>query len=188
MNHYAKKSYTLEQISKAKRGNRRAQNILLNNYWDSVFYYIFNKIKNENDSEDISIQTFTKAFSKLKLYNPDFNFKTWLISIAQNTMLDFLKKNKVLTNSEVFNALDIYVTVPSPEEELINKQKVIEVKNYLKQLKPRYRQVIYLRYIKEKTYKEIACELSININNVKILILRGKKLLYELIKDRKQIE
>ncbi len=173
----------LELISQAKKGKRRAQNIILNTYWDNVYYYVFSKVKNENDAEDIAIQTFTKVFSKLKLYNPDFDFKTWLISISHNTMLDFLKKNKITLTSDMDFALQIPIEEPSPEEELINKQRIIEVKRYLKQLKPNYRKVIYLRYLEEKTYKEIAEELNLSISNVKVQVLRGKKLLFELMKS-----
>ncbi len=173
----------LALVSQAKKGQRRAQNIILNTYWDNVYYYIFSKIKNENDAEDITIQTFTKAFSKLKLYNPDFDFKTWLISISHNTMLDFLKKNKVSLTSDMNFALEVPIEEPSPEDQLINKQKILEIKHYLKQLKPNYRKVLEMRYLEEKTYKEIAKELNLNISNVKIQVLRGKKLLFELMKN-----
>ncbi len=170
-----------ELVELAKKGKPRAQNILLNTYWDNVYYYVFSKIKNENDAEDITIQTFTKAFSKLKLYNPDFDFKTWLISISHNTMIDLLRKNKISLSSDMGFALEIPIEEPSPEEELINKQKINEVKSYLDKLKPNYRKVIELRYLEEKTYKEIANELNLSISNVKILVLRGKKLLFELM-------
>ncbi|APD07696.1 RNA polymerase sigma factor SigY [Flavobacteriaceae bacterium UJ101] len=174
-----------ELVAQAKKGKPRAQNIILNTYWDNVYFYVFSKIKNENDAEDIAIQTFTKAFSKLKLYNPDFDFKTWLISISHNTMLDFLKKNKITLTSDMDFALEIPIEEPSPEEELINKQKIIEIKRYVKQLKPNYRKVIQMRYLEEKTYKEIAEELNLSISNVKIQVLRGKKLLFELMKNQK---
>lgn len=174
------KADILGLVSQAKKGQRRAQNIILNTYWNNVYYYIFSKIKNENDAEDITIQTFTKAFSKLKLYNPDFDFKTWLISISHNTMLDFLKKNKISTSDMDF-ALEVPIEDPSPEEKLINKQKILEIKHYLKQLKPNYRKVLEKRYLEEKTYKEIAKELNLSISNVKIQVLRGKKLLLEII-------
>ncbi len=170
-----------ELVELAKKGKPRAQNILLNTYWDNVYYYVFSKIKNENDAEDITIQTFTKAFSKLKLYNPDFDFKTWLISISHNTMIDFLRKNKISLSSDMGFALEIPIEEPSPEEELINKQKINEIKSYLDRLKPNYRKVIELRYLEEKTYKEISNELNLSISNVKILVLRGKKLLFELM-------
>ena len=59
-------------------------NKLLNENWDYVYNYILKKTSNEYVSEEITIQTFSKAFQKIKLYDKKFLFKTWLISIAKN--------------------------------------------------------------------------------------------------------
>mgnify|MGYP003595374126 FL=1 len=55
-------------INDALQNDPKAQHIILSCFWDNVYGYVFAKIKNENDAEDITIQTFTKAFSKLNLY------------------------------------------------------------------------------------------------------------------------
>lgn len=83
-------------IFEAKKGKRQAQNLLMDIFWDNVFNYVYQKIKDEEEAEDIAIETFTKVFAKLKLYNADFDFKTWLLSIAHNTMIDHIRKKPAL--------------------------------------------------------------------------------------------
>jgi RNA polymerase sigma-70 factor (ECF subfamily) len=70
---------------------------------------------------------------------------------------------------------------PSPEDQLIIKQNLAELLVFIKQLKPHYQKVIHLRYFQELSYKEIAVHMEEPINNVKVKLLRAKKLLSELI-------
>ena len=69
---------TLENIIlEAKKGKRNAQNAVIELLWEKVYNYVLSKVRNEEESEDITIETFTKVFAKLKLYNEDFDFTTW---------------------------------------------------------------------------------------------------------------
>ena len=82
---------------------------LLNSNWDYVYSYLLKKTSNKYISEEITIQSFSKAFEKIKTYNPKYNFKTWLISIAKNTYSDYLKKKKLLykeVNSKKIENID----------------------------------------------------------------------------------
>ena len=74
--------------------NNTPFNKLLNDNWDYVFNYILKKTSDDYIAEEITIQTFSKAFQKIKLYDKKFSFKTWLISIAKNTYADQLRKKK----------------------------------------------------------------------------------------------
>ncbi|MCK5638226.1 MAG: sigma-70 family RNA polymerase sigma factor, partial [Flavobacteriaceae bacterium] len=70
---------------------------------------------------------------------------------------------------------------PSPADRLIQEQNLAQLKAYIRQLKPHYQEVINLRYFQELSYKEIAKELDEPMNNIKIKLLRAKKLLAEII-------
>ena len=70
---------------------------------------------------------------------------------------------------------------PSPEDKLITKQNLAELLKNIKKLKPHYQQVINLRYFLELSYIEISKEINAPVNNVKIKLLRAKKLLAEII-------
>ena len=170
-------------IADAKKGKREAQNLLMDLFWQNVYLYVFSKIKDEEETEDISIETFTKVFAKLKLYNSDFDFKTWLISVAHNTMIDHIRKSPKLNISldDENYRLEIEEELPTPEEELIQKQTNDVLKIQLEKLKPDYRLILELRFLEEKTYKEIAEELNLSMANVKVRLLRARQLLKEIL-------
>lgn len=171
-------------ISEAKKGKRQAQNHLMDLFWDNVYRYVFHKINDEEESEDIAIETFTKVFAKLKLYNSDFDFKTWVLSIAHNTMIDHIRKTPALKLSldDENYPIDIQEDLPSPEETLIQQQDNDALNLYLQKLKPEYRRILELRFLEEKTYKEIAEELDLTMANVKVRLLRARQLLQDILK------
>ena len=168
-------------IVDAKKGKRSAQNLLIDSLWHNVYNYVFYKIHNEEEAEDITIETFTKVLSKLKLYNEDFDFKTWVISIAHNTMIDHIRKS---SKHDVFIDEDINLIKESdisPEDYLILKQDNDKILNAIEQLPAKYKHIIELRFLEDKTYKEIASELVLTLPNVKVRVLRGKQLLADIL-------
>lgn len=178
-----------KKIEKAKNGNQVAFTFLLDYYWGEVYNFMLNRTENETDAEDITIETFAKAFDKIATYNPEFQFNTWLISIAKNVHIDLLRKKKSsvfveMTNHENNQAHNIADTTPSAEDELITLQNLSQLLQYIKELKPHYQEVIQLRYFQELSYQEIANHLDEPLNNVKIKLLRAKKLLAEIIKGK----
>jgi RNA polymerase sigma factor (sigma-70 family) len=177
---------TLENIIlEAKKGKRNAQNAVIELLWNKVYGYVFGKLRNEEESEDIAIETFTKVFAKLKLYNEDFDFTTWVISIAHNTMIDHIRKSPKLNISldDDTYFLEILEDQPSPEEYLIQKQDNDKLARSIAMLKEPYQKIIELRYIEDKTYKEIAEELNLSLPNVKVRLLRAKQLLIEVMQN-----
>mgnify|MGYP003605569836 FL=1 len=177
---------TLENIIlEAKKGKRNAQNAVIELLWNKVYNYVHGKIRNEEEAEDIAIETFTKVFTKLKLYNEDFDFITWVISIAHNTMIDHIRKSPKLNISldDDTNFLEILEDQPSPEEYLILKQDNDKLITAIAQLREPYQRIIELRYLEDKTYKEIAEELNLSLANVKVRLLRAKQLLMEVMQN-----
>lgn len=177
-----------ETILKAKEGNQIAFSRLLDMFWNDVYGFQLKRTENENDSEDITIQTFSKAFDKIHTYNNSYVFKTWLIAISKNIHIDLVRKRKKSlldsrSNSEaISSALDVS---PSMEDQLIQEQNLADLLRDIKKLKPHYQTVINLRYFNELSYADIATNLNEPINSVKVKLLRAKKLLSEIIKTRK---
>ena len=172
-------------IEKARKKDQKAFNTLLNTYWSNVYRFQFLKTENEDEAEDITIKTFAKAFNKINLYNERYNFKTWLISISKNIFLDHIRKQRTETisiNKSASEAYKISDETPSAEDQLIIEQNLVQLRNYIKQLKPHYQEIINLRYFREMSYKEIADTLNEPMNNVKVKLLRAKNLLAEVIK------
>ncbi len=179
-----------KNIVKAQQGDQVAFTFLLNFYWNEVYGFMLKRTENETDTEDITIETFAKAFDKIATYNPEFQFNTWLIAIAKNVHIDLLRKKKSthfidITDAENNQAYNVADTSLSAEDELIAQQNLSKLLECIKQLKPHYQEVIQLRYFQELTYQEIADLLEQPLNNVKIKLLRAKKLLAEIIVSRR---
>lgn len=173
-------------IELAQAGDQVSFTFLLNHYWSEVFNFMLKRINNEIDAEDITIETFSKAFSSIKSYDSKFAFNTWLIAIAKNVHIDMIRRRKDmsfldLNDENQANYTNIADDSSNIEDEIIKEQNIKIFKNYIRLLKPHYQEVIELRFFQELSYNEIATILNEPLNNVKIKIMRAKKLLAEII-------
>lgn len=162
-------------------------NFLLDTFWGNVYAFQLKKTHNDNDAEDITIQTFSKAFDKINTFDESYQFKTWLITISKNVYIDFLRKKKTTITAHTTEAQEqeVYAVIddaPSPEDKIITEQNLAKLLKDIKRLKPKYQEVINLRYFQELSYKDISSHINEPINNVKVKLLRAKKLLAEIIK------
>ena len=124
------------------------------------------------------VSKFLEARSKLNLSLKD---------ISKNIHIDLVRKNKTSINSKTNKELEaeayrIVDDNPTPEDKIITEQNLAKLLQDIKQLKPKYQEVIQLRYFKELSYKEISKQINEPMNNVKVKLLRAKKLLAEIIK------
>jgi len=177
-----------EIIQKAKEGNQIAFSTLVDTFWNDVYGFQILRTKNENDAEDITIRTFSRAFDKIDTYDDTYEFKTWLITISKNLHVDLLRKRKRSLMNEMESRGDevkrVLDETPTAEDRLITEQNLANLLRDIKKLKPHYQKVINLRYFHELSYADIAKELDEPINNVKVKLLRAKKLLAEIIKKK----
>ena len=120
---------------------------------------------------------------KIKMYDPKYNFKTWLISIAKNNYSDYLKKKKLLFNEVNSQKIENIVYELNPEQDLINKQSYENLNVKIDELKPMYRDIIKFRYLEDLSIQEISKNLNQPVNTIKIKIFRAKKLLSEKLKS-----
>lgn len=171
-----------DQICLAKNNDQNAFSFLLETFWKDVYCFLLKRTNNKSSAEDITIESFAKAFEKIHTYKPKYSFKTWIIAISKNIHIDRLRKHKNNFNfSEIDDQNNLSEYSPSPEDDLINEQKLISLKNKIQLLKPVYRKAIELRYLNDLSHKEIAKELNQPVNNVKVRVLRAKKILAEII-------
>ncbi len=172
----------LKIIELAQTDNQKAFSVLFDNYWNPLFNFQLKKTKNEEKAEDITIRTFAKAFDKIKTYNSEYEFKTWLFTISKNIQIDDLrkkKKNKTieLSNNNINSTIEIIDSDLSPEEKLITNQNISQLISKIKTLKKDYKRILILRYFEELSYKEISHKMKQPINTIKVKILRARKIL-----------
>ena len=177
-------------VKAAMKGDQQAYSELLNRYRDSIYFMLLKIVNNKDDAEDLTIEAFGKAFKNLHQYSPKYAFSTWLFKIASNNCIDFLRKKKGLTvsfdNSPSEIGIDSNISFKAstldPEEDMIRSQKTIIMRTIVSKLKPRYRNLIELRYFKEYSYEEIATELNLPLGTVKAQLFRARELLYNILK------
>lgn len=180
------------QIQEAQKGNQQAFRYLLDTFWSDVYSFQLKRTASEDDAEDITIQTFAKAFDKIHTYDTSYTFKTWLITLSKNISIDTYRKDQteVLKQKKQPTEVAKYLLDESPtaEDKIIEEQRLNKLLFQIKKLNPIYQQVIHLRFFQELSYKEIATETNLSISNVKVTLLRAKKLLADIIMTDKNIK
>ena len=180
---FLKKEDLQELLKRVKEGNQKAQTKLINYFWEDVFGFILKKVQDKVTADELTVVVFTKVLAKLDLYDENFEFKTWILTIAQNSVIDYWRKEskkETLTENlaEVKNEFE-----KSPEELLISKQQQQRIISTIASMDSNYRKILELRFFEEKSIKEIAETLNISVANTKVRIMRAKKILAELLKN-----
>ncbi len=180
----------IELVDKARKGEQLAYAELLGRYRDAIYFMLLKMVNSPVDAEDLTIEAFGKAFKNIDQYTPNFAFSTWLFKIATNNCIDFIRKKRASHVSldqtiDGEDSLAPSTLIPSdtldPESTMINKQKIKHMRNVVSRLKPRYKQLVELRYFKEYSYDEIAVELDIPIGTVKAQLFRARELLLNIL-------
>ena len=194
-NEKAQRDYQLVLAAREK-GDQRAYADLMRFYREPIYLMLLRMTHNPTDADDLTIDTFGKAFCQLHTYTPSNTFATWLFAIASNNGIDYIRRRHLATVSlsdiTVHNDDDSYdYPLPSqdanPEEALITSQRGELLRDVVRQLKPRYRTIVEMRYFQELSYDEIAQKLSMPLGTVKIQLRRARQLLAEILKSHRNI-
>jgi RNA polymerase sigma factor (sigma-70 family) len=182
-------------VDRALNGDQRAYTELMSLYRDSVFFMMKKMIANTDDAEDLTIEAFGKAFKRLAQYSPDYAFSTWLFKIASNNCIDFLRRKKLGStmsldagfdsSDDQEGSIDVEFSGLDPEQALMKEQRIDEMHRIVEQLKPKYKQLVEMRYFKELSYEEISVELDLPLGTVKAQLFRARELMFEILKHTK---
>jgi RNA polymerase sigma factor (sigma-70 family) len=180
----------IELVERAKKGDQLAYGELLGRYRDAIYFMLLKMVTSPVDAEDLTIEAFGKAFKNIDQYAPNFAFSTWLFKIATNNCIDFIRKKRAshISLDQTMDGEDslapssmIQSDDPDPESYMIIQQKIKHMRKVVSRLKPRYRELVELRYFKEYSYDEIAVELDIPIGTVKAQLFRARELLLNIL-------
>ncbi|QTE23835.1 RNA polymerase sigma factor [Polaribacter cellanae] len=172
-------------INKVLKGNTNAFSELIDTYKDLVFSLAIKMTKNREEAEEISQDTFIKAYKNLSKFKGDSKFSTWLYRITYHTCLDALKKNKKHSNSFEFNEITLHQiqTTDNALQALERKERAKIMDKCLLQLPEDERSILWLFYYKELSLKEIIEVTSLSEANIKVKLHRGRKKLLTIVKD-----
>ncbi|MBN4072820.1 sigma-70 family RNA polymerase sigma factor [Crocinitomix catalasitica] len=184
----------LALVEKALKGDQMAYGELMDKYRESIYFMMMKMVKSEDDAEDLTIEAFGKAFNRLKQYSPSYAFSTWLFKIASNNAIDFIRKKRIkvtsmdnaYTNSDGDSiSIDVESGEKDPEEVTMHGEKVMHMREIVKKLKPRYRDLIEKRYFQELTYDEIAVDMGLPLGTVKAQLFRARAFLADMMENTK---
>lgn len=174
------------------KGDQKAYAELMERYRDSVYFMLLKMVNNQDDADDLTIEAFGKAFKRLDQYAPVYAFSTWLFKIATNNCIDFIRRKKMVVYSldKRFEnhegdsmSIDVKAKELNPEESMVKKQKVIMMRSVVEKLKPRYRELVEMRYFQELSYEEIAEKLDLPLGTVKAQLFRAREFLANIMKN-----
>lgn len=183
----------MDLIRRALEKDQTALNSLHKRYKDSVYFLVLKMVHNRDDAEDVTAESFSKAFTNLHKYSSDFAFSTWLYRIASNNCIDFLRKKRL--NAVSLDAggenedgerlgMDIKDSTPDPEHDFMKEQRAKMIREVIGTIKENYRELIELRYFQEKSYEEIEQATGLPLGTVKAQLFRAKEALYNELKKR----
>ena len=126
-------------------------------YYDVVFKSVYMRMLSRENTEDVVQEAFVKAMNSWNDFDESkASVKTWLCTIARNTMINYIRNNKKHENSSID---DLNEAGFEPGAEDNDAREAYEL---LKPLKPQDRELLVMRYVEEMSYKEIAEKVGSN--------------------------
>lgn len=153
-------------------GDNKAFDLLLSRNQEQLFSYIFFIVKDRALADDLFQETFIKVITKLNegKYCTNGRFGAWLITVAHNTIMDFYrssKNDKYLNNidtNEFDNAVSRSLMDSCIENHYVNQQVLKDVKRMVDMLPALQREVVFMRFFQQLSFKEIAEITNVSIN------------------------
>lgn len=167
------KDYTDEELALSySRGNNRAFDELLARNQDRLFSYILFVVHDEDRANDLFQETFVKVISKLQehRYTDCGKFAAWIMRIAHNVIMDWyrdVKARNIVSSPDGKDITELCgnnVLDSNVENRYVNDQVLTDVRRMMEHLPPTQREVVYMRYYQDMSFKEIALTTGVSIN------------------------
>lgn len=175
-------------IDRALKGNQSAFEALYRTYQPRIYRTILPRTNNLDEAEDLVQVTFMRAFQGLRHFRGDAAFLTWLTRIAINVchshrQLRWVRQAWLEESGEetdVAAEADAWrkASVPhleTPEDHVCRKERRDLVKQRIRELRPPYRDAMWLRYVNDRSYAEITEELEVPMGTLKAWLCRGRR-------------
>jgi RNA polymerase sigma-70 factor (ECF subfamily) len=153
-------------------GNNRAFDLLLNRNQSKLFSYILFVVRDQDTANDIFQETFVKVITKLhqRKYTTSGKFGAWIMRIAHNVIMDWYREQKAeriveptedndLSNLGGKDLLDSGI-----ENQFVREQVMNDVKKMMNMLPATQREVVFMRFYQQLSFKEIAEMTNVSIN------------------------
>lgn len=170
-------------------GNKQALEILIQRHLNNVLAFVIKYTKDQASAEDITQETFVKAWKHLKSYNFDYSFKTWLYTIAKHNALDYLKRKQAVCFSELEASvieMEFQTLLRDNQsnifEQLARRDGSHTINELVSQLTTPYQETVRLHYYQELNFREISELIKEPLNTIKTRHRRAITKLQKLFK------
>lgn len=180
-------------ILRAQDGDLGAFGLLVQRHQPVVYNVAFRMFGNHADAEDMTQETFLRAFRAFDTFDAERPLIPWLRRIAMNVCLNILDKERVRPVIAVVDVkppdkgratMDDWAhDRPSPEQELLTDETAVQIRTAILRLPPKYRAVIELRHFQNLSYQEMSETLGRSMSNVKSDLFRARRMLAQFLQE-----
>ena len=175
-----------ELATHAARGHEPAFRELLARYERPVFSLVYRMVRDRTLAEDLAQEAFIRAFNAIDSYKTSYKFSNWILKIANNHTIDYLRKRKLdtvsidgsphaRTQDEISQSrVVIESRDENPQEYVEHKELGSQIEQAIGDLRPEYRTVIVLRHVEGHAYDEIAEIMDLPLGTVKTYLHRAR--------------
>lgn len=173
----------VELVAASKNGNQDAFALLVQRHQHRVFNLVYRMLQQYDEANEVTQETFLAAWQGLPAFRGDARFSTWLYRIAYNCCLKQLEQRKrdrtLQTAIQAEQSLEDADRETRVDTEMASHERQTLVREQLSTLPTKYRLVLVLRHLQEKTYEEMAEILAMPIGTIKTHLFRARNLLKE---------
>ena len=172
-------------LQRCLAGEERAYRALVSRYQSRVFSLALRMVRQREDAEDLTQETFVRMFRAAARYDPTRPFAAWLFTIASRLCIDHIRRRRLPSvplmraepGSDEERTIDIVDPGFGPEEIASRNEEERRAQDMIDSLPPHYRIVVMLRHQEDLSYDEIAAALDMPLGTVKARIHRARALL-----------
>lgn len=177
----------IEIVKEVLQGRSEAFRELVSRYKRAVYSLCYRMVQNNEEAEDLSQEVFIKVYQYLGKYDEGYKFSTWILKIATNTSIDYLRKKKVDT-VPLEEGIESKQEMASAESIYFHQSNKSLIDKMIKELPEEYRLLIILYHQQGLSYKEISDNVNIPMSKVKNRLHRARNILKEQLKSIKEEE
>ncbi|MGB3683511.1 MAG: sigma-70 family RNA polymerase sigma factor [Rubrobacteraceae bacterium] len=168
-------------VARTLEGDVKSYEELVRRYERLAGRVLYPYARREISVEDLVQETFLKAYDRLETFNPDYRFKTWLMTIANNLGVDTLRRRREIVefNADLHSGPSQGPEARGPEAQAVEADRSQSLHEAILGLPETYSVPLILRYTEEMSYAEIAESLGITTSAVKSRLFRARNMLGE---------
>ena len=160
-----------------RRGEKAAYAVLVKRYYRSVFAVCLGVLGNIHDAEDMAQETMLKGFHKIRNLNSSEKYEAWIMRIARNLCIDFLRRKK--------RTKEIIIEHMMEPKGRVNENH--DLQQAVRRLPQELRLPLTMYYFEQKNAKNIAEKLDISHSGACQRIRQARKMLHELLTERLEL-